>query len=94
MVTQNGSGINSYFPLKSELWPSLPPLYSVKICHCDGINKEDEWPLAEQDKARWESETENAGRLKGGVWSLERRCREKKEAHAELRKSTKPCGIA
>lgn len=66
----------------------------MKICPCDWFNKDADWPLAEQDKVRWESETENVGRLKGGVWSLESRCREKQEGHAELRKGTKPYGKA
>lgn len=43
-------------------------LYCVNICHCDGFNKQTDWPVSEQDKVRQNSQTENDGkeeRVKG-----------------------------
>ena len=39
----------------------------MNICHCDWFNKEADWSMAEQDMVRQESQTENAGRKKGGA---------------------------
>ena len=42
-------------------------MYTVKICHYDWFNKQADWPIAEQDKVRRESQTENDGMRKGEV---------------------------
>ena len=75
-----------------ELWNI--PLHGAYICGCDWFNKEWDWPIAEQDKVRWKSQTENAGRKKGVVGGVTSRYREKQDGYALLRKDTKPHGTA
>ena len=41
----------------------------MNICHYDWFNKQADWPIAEQDKVRWESQTENDGMRLSGVRS-------------------------
>ena len=43
----------------------------MKICCCGWFNKEADWPIAEQDKVRQESQIENARKEKGRVRSLQ-----------------------
>lgn len=50
----------------------------MNICHCDWLNKEDDWSIVKQDKVRRESQTEDAGKEKGGVWSPKQIQREAK----------------
>lgn len=42
------------------------------LCCCDWFNKEADWPIVEQDKVRWEGQTENAWRKKGRVSSQQK----------------------
>lgn len=42
----------------------------MKICCYDWFNKELDWPIVGQNKIRWESQIENAGK-KGGFWSCQ-----------------------
>lgn len=51
----------------ADLWNI--PLHHVNICHCVRFNKEADWPITEQGKVRWESQSENPGRKKGRVGS-------------------------
>ena len=41
----------------------------MNIYHYVWLNKEADWSIAEQNKVRWESQTENDGMRKGGVRS-------------------------
>ena len=62
------------------------PLHCVNINHCDSFNKEADGPIAEQDKVRQESQTENAGKKKGRVRSHQKMQREARWAcHTEKR---------
>ena len=48
------------------LWNSLT-VHCVNICHNGWLNAQADWPIAEQDKVEWKSQTENEGMKKGGV---------------------------
>ena len=37
-------------------------MYTLKICHCG-------WPIAGQNKVKWENQIENTGKKRGGVKS-------------------------
>lgn len=52
---------------KSHLLWNCPSVHSVNKCPYDWFNKQADWPVAEQDKVRWESQTETDGKRKGGV---------------------------
>ena len=67
------------------MWNIL--LHCVTVCCYDWFNKEVDWPIAEQDKVQWESQTENAGKEKQGVQSCQRG-REKQNDPAVLTKGT------
>ena len=41
------------------------PLHCVNIYLLDWFNKEVDWPIAEQDKVRWENQTEDDGEKNG-----------------------------
>lgn len=56
------------------LWNN-PSAHRVGICHYDWFNKQAEWPIAEQDKVRQDSQTENDGMRKGRVRELPARWR-------------------
>lgn len=62
--------------LEQALFCRIIPLYTLKICHCDWLNKEADWPIAELNKVKRESQTENTGKEKSGVWSPQQRDRE------------------
>ena len=65
-----------------HLWSSameLSFLYTVKICHCDWLNKETDWPIAEQNKVRQESQTENDGKKRGRVRGIARQTEPKQD---------------
>lgn len=96
-------GTHGYTQLFHRCWDPTPvlmlvqhllwktPLHCVRIWHCDWFTKETDWPIAEQNKVRQESQTENAWRAESGVAS---RCREKQDGHAIKWNGTKPCGKA
>lgn len=48
------------------LWNN-PSVHYVNICCYDRFNKQADWSIAEQDKVRWESQTENNRMRKGEV---------------------------
>ena len=64
----------------------------MNICHCDWFNKEAGWPVAGQDKIRWENQTKDTEKKKGRVRSG--KADAEKDVHAILRKGTKPRGKA
>ena len=39
----------------------------MNICHNGWFNTQTDWPIAEEDKVEWESQTENDGMKKGRV---------------------------
>lgn len=41
----------------------------MNVCCCDWFNREADWLIAGQNKMMWESQTENAGKEKNGIWS-------------------------
>ena len=64
----------SYFlsiKFRKLLWNN-PSVYCANICHYDWFNKHVDWPIAEQDKHRQESQTDNDGMRKGGVSRIAR----------------------
>ena len=48
------------------LWNN-PSVYSLYIYHCDWFNKQANWPIAEQDKVKQESQTENKLDIQNGI---------------------------
>ena len=40
--------------------------------HCDWFNKEADWPIAGQDKVRWENQTKDTGKKNKGVSRVSR----------------------
>ena len=56
------------------------------------VNKEADWPIAEKDKVRQESQTEKAGRKKGGVGSGQPHTEEAGCVQSEIT-SLEPCVI-
>lgn len=42
----------------------------MKICYCDWLNKQADWPITEEDKVSWDSQTKNDEMKKGGFREL------------------------
>lgn len=62
------------------------PFYTVKICCCDWFNKGANWPIAGQNKLRWENQTKDTRKKKGGgrgvaseTWRGNKRCKMKEK---------------
>lgn len=47
-------------------------MYPVKICCCDWFNKDADWPVAGQNKVRWENQTKDTRKKRGGVTGVQR----------------------
>lgn len=52
------------------------------------VNKDADWPIARQDEVGQDNQTEDTEMKRGGVKGVSRRCREKQDEHAILRKGT------
>lgn len=52
---------------------------TAKMCHCDWLNQEADWPIAEINKVRWESQIENVGKEKGRVRGVTSQAQREKE---------------